>query len=134
MKILSFLFALCNQYQTLQNNEIESDLEAIQAANRGISTKNLPNAENRGYGIITSKKMLIDGLGGSFIMMSGNARNLPGINLTTDWIYFEKGHWVGIKGNLPGFLPCGQGIRGQNGTIRAKTQGIQITDHIRFSH
>ena len=67
---------LLGSYQTLQNNEIESDLEAIQAANRGISTKNLPNAENRGYGIITSKKMLIDGLGGSFIMMSGNALHL----------------------------------------------------------
>lgn len=67
---------LLGSYQTLTDNEIESDLEAIQAANRGISTKNLPNAENRGYGIITSKKMLIDGLGGSFIMMSGNALHL----------------------------------------------------------
>ena len=67
---------LLGSYQTLPDNEIESDLEAIQAANRGISTKNLPNAENRGYGIITSKKMLIDGLGGSFIMMSGNALHL----------------------------------------------------------
>lgn len=67
---------LLGSYQTLPNNEIESDLEAMQAANRGISTKNLPNAENRGYGIITSKKMLIDGLGGSFIMMSGNALHL----------------------------------------------------------
>ena len=45
-------------------------------ANRGISTKNLPNAENRGYGIITSKKMLVDGLGGTFVMMSGNALHL----------------------------------------------------------
>ena len=62
--------------QTFPDNEIESDLEAIQAANRGISTKNLPNAENRGYGIITSKKMLIDGLGGTFVLMSGNALHL----------------------------------------------------------
>ncbi len=62
------------------NNEIESDLEAIQAANRGISTKNLPNAENRGYGIITSKKMLVEGLGGSFVMMSGNALHLYNAN------------------------------------------------------
>ena len=54
----------------------DPDLEAIQAANRGISTKNLPDAENRGYGIITSKKMLVDGLGGNFIMMSGNALHL----------------------------------------------------------
>lgn len=67
---------LLGSYRTLPNNEIESDLEAIQAANRGISTKNLPNAENRGYGIITSKKMLIEGLNGSFIMLSGNALHL----------------------------------------------------------
>ena len=37
--------------------------------------------------------------GGDF-HMSGNARNLPGVNLSSDWIYFEKGHWFGIKGNL----------------------------------
>lgn len=67
---------LLGSYQTLTDNEIENDLEAIQAANRGISTKNLPNAENRGYGIITSKKMLIEGLGGTFVMMSGNALHL----------------------------------------------------------
>ena len=22
------------------------------------------------------------------------------MNLWSDWIYFEKGHWVGIKGNI----------------------------------
>ena len=37
--------------------------------------------------------------GGDFLL-SGNARNLPGINLSSDWIYFEKGHWVGIRGNF----------------------------------
>jgi len=37
--------------------------------------------------------------GGNF-MLSGNARSFPGINLWSDWIYFEKGHWVGIKGNI----------------------------------
>lgn len=37
---------------------------------------------------------------GGDIMMSGNARNLPGINLSSDWIYFERGHWFGIRGNL----------------------------------
>ena len=35
--------------------------------------KNLPDAENRGYGIYTSKNALIEGLGGSFLMVSGNA-------------------------------------------------------------
>ena len=74
--LLDNLFHFLGSYKTLVDNEIETDLEAIQAANRGISTKNLPNAENRGYGIITSKKMLVEGLGGSFIMMSGNALHL----------------------------------------------------------
>ena len=64
---------LLGSYQKLKDNEIASDLEAIQAANRGISTKNLPNAENRGYGIITSRSMLVDGLNGQFIMIAGNA-------------------------------------------------------------
>ena len=37
------------------------------------TTKDLPNAENRGYGISTSKNMLVNGLGGEFFMLSGNA-------------------------------------------------------------
>ena len=37
--------------------------------------------------------------GGNF-MYSRNARNNPGINAWSDWIYFEKGHWFGIKGNF----------------------------------
>ena len=32
-------------------------LDQVQAANRGISSKNLPDAENRGYGIYTSNRM-----------------------------------------------------------------------------
>ena len=37
---------------------------------------------------------------GGDIMMSGNARNLPGINLTVDWIYLDKDRWFAFKGNL----------------------------------
>lgn len=39
-------------------------------------------------------------LTGGDIVLSGYARNLPGVNLWSDWIYFEKGHWVGVKGNF----------------------------------
>lgn len=46
---------------------------ALTLANEGRSTKNLPNAENRGYGISSSKNMLVDGLHGSFFMLSGGA-------------------------------------------------------------
>lgn len=62
---------LLGSYQKLQDNEIATDMEAIKAANRGISSKNLPDAENRGYGIRTSKGMLVDGLGGQYMMISG---------------------------------------------------------------
>ena len=64
---------LLGSYRENNDTDIVSDMEALKAANRGISTKNLPNAENRGYGIITSKKMLTNGLGGLFIMISGSA-------------------------------------------------------------
>ena len=50
-----------------------SEVKALTFANEGRSTKNLPNAENRGYGISSSKKMLVDGLHGSFFMLSGGA-------------------------------------------------------------
>ena len=64
---------LLGSYQKLQNNEIATDMEAIKAANRGISSKNLPDVENRGYGIRTSKGMLVDGLGGQYMMISGGS-------------------------------------------------------------
>lgn len=55
-------------------DEIEgSEVKALTMANEGRSTKNLPNAENRGYGISSSKKMLVNGLKGSFFMLSGGA-------------------------------------------------------------
>lgn len=55
-------------------NEINNDeTEALILANEGYSTKNRPEAENRGYGISTSKKMLVEGLKGSFFMLSGGA-------------------------------------------------------------
>lgn len=51
----------------------KDDLEALQWANLGRSTKNRPEAENRGYGINTTKRMLVNGLHGAYFMMSGNA-------------------------------------------------------------
>lgn len=50
-----------------------SEANAIRLANEGFSTKNLPDAENRGYGISSSKKIIVDGLGGDFFMLSGGA-------------------------------------------------------------
>ncbi len=52
-------------------NEIgNSEAQALLKANNGFSTK---NSEERGYGLRTSHKMLTEGLGGAFFMLSGNA-------------------------------------------------------------
>lgn len=46
---------------------------ALRLAVGGYSTKNLPGAENRGYGISSSIKMLVEGLKGSIFILSGGA-------------------------------------------------------------
>ena len=86
---------LLGSYQKNNEEEIASDLEAIQAANRGISTKNLPNAENRGYGIITSRRMLTDGLNGQYIMISGSAMYARDRNLDQFIVLPDKIYWKG---------------------------------------
>lgn len=63
--------SVLGSYKSINDPDITSDLEALQAANRGISTKNRPNAENRGYGLMTTKKMAVMGLHGAFAMISG---------------------------------------------------------------
>lgn len=45
---------------------------SLKTLNKCISTKNRPNAENRGYGIRTSKNILVSGLRGQYLMISGN--------------------------------------------------------------
>ena len=90
---------LLGSYQRLVDNEIATDMEAIKAANRGISSKNLPDAENRGYGIRTSKGMLVDGLGGQYMMLSGGG------------LYFKRPGY-------DGFFRMPEGLR-WNGTIVA---------------
>ena len=57
---------LLGSYSQIPKWDIDSDGEAMRAANSGISAKNLPDAENRGYGISTTKKMLVDGMGGQY--------------------------------------------------------------------
>lgn len=47
--------------------------EALRYSTKGISTKNRPDNESRGYGISTNLKMVVNGLNGSFSIMSGNA-------------------------------------------------------------
>lgn len=52
---------------------MENEATVLDKALNHISTKNLPDAENRGYGLPTTKSMLVDGMGGEFFILSGGA-------------------------------------------------------------
>lgn len=49
------------------------EAKALKIANDGYSTKDRPEAENRGYGISKSREMVVNGLKGGFFMLSGTA-------------------------------------------------------------
>lgn len=58
-------------YLDRQFEDIVSDQAALHAAVSGVSTKNRPGAENRGFGISTSVDMVIRGLDSTMIILSG---------------------------------------------------------------
>ena len=89
--------SLLGSYEKLPDNEILSDMEAIKAANRGLTRKNLPDAENRGFGIRTSKQMLIHGLGGQYLMISGSSLYLKSCNLDT---FYSMPHGLRWNGTI----------------------------------
>lgn len=64
---------ILGSYKHREDIEIETCSEALRAANSGVSSKNRPSAENRGYGISTTRRMIVYGLGGQYLMASGNA-------------------------------------------------------------
>ena len=76
---------------------IRTDIEAIQAATEGLSTKNRPEAESRGFGIRTTRKMLAGGLGGEYLLASGRA--LYGQN-RTERLFVELPEGCRLEGTL----------------------------------
>ena len=58
----------------------DSDADALNLAQNGYSVKNLPDTENRGYGISSNMKMVVDGLKGEFAVLSGSALLLQAAN------------------------------------------------------
>ena len=50
-----------------------NDATALRLACEGKSSKDRPLAESRGYGLSSSKRMLVEGFHGSFFMLSGGA-------------------------------------------------------------
>lgn len=89
---------LLGSYNTVRN-DITNDIDAMRAAQSGVSAKNLPQTENRGYGISTTKRMLVQGMGGQYMIVSGSVV----------YVYTKAG---------TGFFELPFGIR-FNGTITA---------------
>lgn len=74
----------------------DNEAEALRLANEGYSTKNLPMAENRGFGISTSRNMVVKGLGGTFSILSGNALQLSSPDKEDVFIRLPQGvEWQG---------------------------------------
>ena len=86
-----------------------NDAEALKLANEGYSTKDLPESENRGFGISTSKEMLVDGLKGSFFMLSGGAFHWHDLNGSAFIKLPDSIYWNGtiILMRIPVNVPTG---------------------------
>lgn len=86
---------LLGSYCKMKENKITDHLSAMKAANFGVSTKNLPGAENRGYGIRTSREMLVNGLSGNYVMLSGNALYLKSKTIERFMVLPDIATWQG---------------------------------------
>lgn len=69
--ILETGIGLLGSYQKFDFKDIETDIQALEQAINGKSTKQI--TETRGYGIDTSRRMLVDGLKGKYFLLSGSA-------------------------------------------------------------
>lgn len=82
-----------------------NEIEAVEFAINGRSTKNIP--ESKGFGLSTSRNMLVNGLNGCFYLMTGNTAYMQTvaykgiINLPDDFYY--QGNFVALR--IPTFVP-----------------------------
>lgn len=95
--------------------QIYSDQVALQAAVSGLSTKNLPGAENRGYGISTSADMIVRGLDSTLIILSGKGLLFRDVR-RNDFTELPEPIFT------PGTLVCF--------TIPIRKQGFSLYNHI----
>ncbi|MGI6224397.1 MAG: hypothetical protein ACOYJG_12470 [Prevotella sp.] len=51
----------------------DNEAAALYLANNGYSTKNRPMSESRGFGLSTTRKLLVEGMKGAFFELSGGA-------------------------------------------------------------
>jgi len=96
-------------YQEKGENHITTDKLAINNAANGKSTKERPENEGRGYGISTSKKMLVNGLKGKYLLFSGKAFLLKTVDkeevIEIPDDYYWKGTLVQLRIPYVGDIP-----------------------------
>ena len=86
-------------YQKSQKFHPENEREAIEFAINGRSTKDRP--ESKGFGISTSRDMLVNGLKGKFFLLSGNTayiqttENKGIIDIPDNFFY--QGNYVALR-------------------------------------
>lgn len=74
---------------------INTSKDALISASKGLSTKNRPDAESRGFGISTSLNMLTNGLKGKYSLLSGSAILIKTLT-RSEVATIPKGlHWPG---------------------------------------
>ncbi len=78
-------------YQEHGYQEVNKDTTAIQKAMKGISTK----SAERGFGLSTSKEMIVNGLEGSFVLMTGKGMLIN--NQLTDLPVHWPGTFVTLR-------------------------------------
>lgn len=87
--------------QSYINNQVQctSHADGLRYALSGVSTKDRPEAEGRGFGISTSRRMLQEGIGGLHLICSGNAliiNDKMGIIILPSGLYWP-GSVVGLR-------------------------------------
>ena len=91
--------------QKFIENIKNSDIIAVEFAKNGYSTKDRPEAENRGFGLSTNIKMITNGLNGDLAIMSGNALFVASIDKLIELP--EQSDWKGtlILASFPLDIP-----------------------------
>lgn len=92
------------KYLNLLDN---GDADAICLAREGYSTKNLPETENRGYGISSNAKWIVKGMGGEFSIISGKALYIENQSSSRIFSLPENIEWSGtmISVRIPMNIP-----------------------------
>ena len=97
--ICDYGIGILQSYQKSQKFHPENEREAIEFAINGRSTKDRP--ESKGFGISTSRDMLVNGLKGKFFLLSGNTayiqttENKGIIDIPDNFFY--QGNYVALR-------------------------------------